>query len=955
MSEEAPLEEAPADQEAPAETPIAESQPTEEVPAGEEAEPPADNHASEEPAAASPGGDGGERGGGEDAENGADGQSGEGSGGGETAENGEAADGGEVPEGGAPPEGAPAEGGDGGEPGKRVNMKIERMQQVQPATLPVSYSQNGDEELLVLEYIENFRRQFVQLYPDRKELLLCPRNECGLEKFICTTIRPTKLEYNELYDLEACASFVAEHIQYEALQDTTQLPRYVPSPTSVLRWQMGDCIDMSIVLCSLLLGVGYDAYVVIGYADKTTCLADETNSQAPHLRDPSTAGAPAAKAKVVEVEEDYEPKQRPILDSDFVMRHDTLVRLDEANVAAESDAPAQAADEADQAEAAEDELHGQRIHCWVLVRAGHRDMTEDVFVEASTGKLVPAASPAAARYLGVEAVLNHQNYWVDFQRCAAVRDMSFDLDDFTKWEFIFMQSAAAPARADAAEGGDDGLPRSGSGNENEFSSLKISSNSRGKTPGTAEGGGTVDAQGAEEIRESDHILDLPPSWVAKLHVDRDDYLRRFARVAEEVKVSKDYRRSRQEQFAENSRADGMVQRLSLYTDLARTAVREEQEVFANRKDKLRRRVRYYQPGVRIEARRAEALVEELFDSGRPDALQRLVERPDGREFHFFCKATLDGMVKRVESFTRNRDPAKPPALHKVIETFEGHEARVNYRSITCAPPPPPPPPPALSPRPARPTLPPLRAVRRAAAERSGGARRFEPIEEGHDAPPLKQQIEHPRKMAHKFDRDPAVPADHDRAKKTSAPRPPPVVHARRGTEPPLRPDAQILHGHAAAQDPPAVPLRPRARLLRHAHLRCREDADRSDPAPRASRRVHPGCRAAALTRVRAPRQATPSRCRSTLWTRSRSRCALQSSGTSTWASSRTRRRRSGTSGTRSARRRRSATRATARRSTWSSTSRFSFSSVRRNSSRSRARPPAPSSRARPSARRGRGL
>ena len=60
----------------------------------------------------------------------------------------------------------------------------------------------------------------------------------------------------------------------------------------------------------------------------------------------------------------------------------------------------------------EDPLHGLRIHCWVLVRAGKREMTEDVFVEACTGKVMPTnASP----YLGIEAVFNHKNYWVDMQ------------------------------------------------------------------------------------------------------------------------------------------------------------------------------------------------------------------------------------------------------------------------------------------------------------------------------------------------------------------------------------------------------------------------------------------------------------------------------------------------------------------------------------------------------------
>ena len=108
---------------------------------------------------------------------------------------------------------------------------------------------------------------FDRRYPERKELLLCPRNEFGVEKFICTTVRPTQLEYTDLYDLATCAghartslsllvsasfrarkeaarlltigktAFVAEHVQYEPLHDPAHLPLYVPSPTSVLAWQ----------------------------------------------------------------------------------------------------------------------------------------------------------------------------------------------------------------------------------------------------------------------------------------------------------------------------------------------------------------------------------------------------------------------------------------------------------------------------------------------------------------------------------------------------------------------------------------------------------------------------------------------------------------------------------------------------------------------------------------------
>lgn len=36
--------------------------------------------------------------------------------------------------------------------------------------------------------------------------------------------------------------------------------------TFLLLSQAGDTFDMSAILCSLLLGVGYNAYVVVGYA-----------------------------------------------------------------------------------------------------------------------------------------------------------------------------------------------------------------------------------------------------------------------------------------------------------------------------------------------------------------------------------------------------------------------------------------------------------------------------------------------------------------------------------------------------------------------------------------------------------------------------------------------------------------------------------------------------------------
>ena len=112
--------------------------------------------------------------------------------------------------------------------------------------------------------------------------MLAPLNECGKRKFICTTIRPTKLPYTDLYDYKDCAQFVSNYLEYEELAIPDQLPDRIPSPANVLdEWQTGDCFDFAIVLCSLLIGVGYKAYVVYGTAPKEITTRDESDMDCP--------------------------------------------------------------------------------------------------------------------------------------------------------------------------------------------------------------------------------------------------------------------------------------------------------------------------------------------------------------------------------------------------------------------------------------------------------------------------------------------------------------------------------------------------------------------------------------------------------------------------------------------------------------------------------------------------
>jgi hypothetical protein len=72
------------------------------------------------------------------------------------------------------------------------------------------------------EYVEDFRRQFVQVFPNRRALYLCPMNEAGIRKFVCSTLRPTGLPYTEIYGLKECSEFVADFLTYIPLDDPTK-------------------------------------------------------------------------------------------------------------------------------------------------------------------------------------------------------------------------------------------------------------------------------------------------------------------------------------------------------------------------------------------------------------------------------------------------------------------------------------------------------------------------------------------------------------------------------------------------------------------------------------------------------------------------------------------------------------------------------------------------------------
>ena len=177
----------------------------------------------------------------------------------------------------------------------------------------------------------------------------------------------------------------------------------------MLKDQRGNCFDFSTLLAILLIGAGYDAYVVSGYASREVCNTDQSRRVCPLLarseekraaakrKEPGKYVAKPPKDMSSKYELQQELKAKRKRDEAELQR-----RLEHERYVAELERPPA------------DPLYGMRVHSWVLVLSGKREVPEPFFIEALTGS---AASTRDDDYLGIESVWNHRNYWVNMQSC----------------------------------------------------------------------------------------------------------------------------------------------------------------------------------------------------------------------------------------------------------------------------------------------------------------------------------------------------------------------------------------------------------------------------------------------------------------------------------------------------------------------------------------------------------
>ena len=77
---------------------------------------------------------------------------------------------------------------------------------------------------------------------------------------------------------------------------------------------------------------------------------------------------------------------------------------------------------------------GKRIHCWVYLRKGKRGVTQDVFIEPSTGRIYDIKN---SPYLLIDSIFNHTNFYIHMQTNYKVDEIKFDLSSIA-WEYVML-------------------------------------------------------------------------------------------------------------------------------------------------------------------------------------------------------------------------------------------------------------------------------------------------------------------------------------------------------------------------------------------------------------------------------------------------------------------------------------------------------------------------------------
>ncbi|XP_034644562.1 dynein regulatory complex subunit 7 isoform X2 [Trachemys scripta elegans] len=476
---------------------------------------------------------------------------------------------------------------------------------IDTSQLPASYKTNSAKEQMLLQLADNFHRQYAHLCPDRQPLFLHPLNECGVEKFVSTTVRPTLQPYPELYNWDGCAQFVSDYLTMEPLSSPITPPSYLPSPTTILKYQRGNCFGFSVLLCSLLIGAGYDAYCVNGYATREICMMDETREVCPLLEKSKEVLKEPVKEKIKK----YAVKPPRDLRSKFELQQ---VAKKEADIeAAQKKKQKEEEEKVMEAEKPKpDPLYGLRVHAWVLVLSGKREVPESFFIDPFTAH---SYSTTDDHFLGIESIWNHQNYWVNMQDCwNGCKDLTFDLGDPVRWEFMLL-------------GTDKPLLLLPEEEEEELADEDLDDFDK---------------------EEEEKGFDMPASWVDPIQISRKEFETRCPQGKKVIQ----YKNAKLEKWAPYLNNNGLVQRLTVYED-------PESHTYKTMEPETERTMEFY----------SETRVDGL--QKRVENAKEMTEYFEGRSDFLHYRHTMFGKrTKRAQKLLVNTESNARPIL-QIKEQF----------------------------------------------------------------------------------------------------------------------------------------------------------------------------------------------------------------------------------------------------------------------------------------------
>lgn len=347
---------------------------------------------------------------------------------------------------------------------------------------------------------------------------------------------------------------------------------------------------MATLLCSLLLGSNFNAFVVSGYAVREVTQNNQTRVVCPAI--PTVQECVEVREPTPEVssDEDEDADEQPAegttkyqLKAPIDLTSQFLAKLDaEAERKRQEQLAEKKAEERRRLEELErlppDELQSQRVHAWVLVMVRPDDI---FFIEPATGFRAEISDSA---FVAIESIWNHENYFVNKQTeiRGAIGDLCWTLHDRSHWERLLDVESDFPASSIISK-----------------------------------------------------YLDMPLSWVQRLSVSRSEYERLFPAAEKTIH----YKRTIQERYGRYEQVDGLVERITRFEALDYTGPLEMWERYENRRDLLSEKHTLF---------RAENLVYQHFGKGRPDALKMVLgtreREADGiKKFVFFSKSRLDGL------------------------------------------------------------------------------------------------------------------------------------------------------------------------------------------------------------------------------------------------------------------------------------------------------------------------